>query len=218
MASAYLNCIIGKGAGSGWDKGEESAAARFIHREDPVILDVGANKGWWTAELRRLIGERGRWIAVDAAAECCATLRKLNGVEVIEAAVGERSGKAKFYTPGNAFGAASLYQRHDSYLLDQNLTFEEREVGVTTLDEILDMRGVEIVDMLKMDIEGNELFALRGAAQSLKTHRIRALTFEFGVGNISSRTYFLDFWELLTGYGYRLQRIYPGGNMEAGGV
>jgi FkbM family methyltransferase len=211
LASAYMNCIIGKGAGTGYDKGEERAASRFIHRENPVILDIGANKGLWTIELRRLIGERGRWILVDPAAECCAELRKLNAVEVIEAAVGERVGKAKFYTPGDGCGSASLHERRDSFLIEQNLIFKEREVAMTTIDEILDQRGIEMVDLAKMDIEGHELFALRGAARSLKTRRIRALTFEFGVGNIGSRTYFRDFWDLLTGHGYRIQRIYPGG-------
>jgi FkbM family methyltransferase len=211
LASAYLNCIIGKGAGAGWDKGEELAASRFIHRENPVIMDIGANKGWWTVELRRLIGERGRWVLVDPAAECCALLRKFDGVEVIEAAVGERAGKGKFYTPGDGSALASLHERHDSHVHEARIKMEEREVAVTTIDEILDKHGIEIVDLAKMDIEGHELFALRGAAVSLKTHRLRALTFEFGNSNVNSRTFFRDFWNLLTGYGYRIYRIYPGG-------
>jgi FkbM family methyltransferase len=213
LTSAYLNCIIGKGAGSGWHTGEELAAARFIHREDPVIMDIGANRGWWTVELRRLIGERGRWLLIDPAAECCVLLRKINGVEVIETAVGEQKGKAKFYTSGNGSGLASLHERHDSLmqLNKEDLMVEEREVAVTTIDAILDERGIDIVDMAKMDLEGHELFALRGAIKSLKTRRLRALTFEFGAGNVNSRTFFRDFWDLLTGYGYRLHRICPSG-------
>ncbi len=211
LGSSYLNCVIGKGGGSNWHMGEELAASQFIHRENPVIMDIGANKGWWTLELRRLIGERGRWILVDPAAECCAILRKISGVEVIEAAVGEHAGKAKFYTPGDGSGFASLHKRHDSHARMEHLILEEREVVVTTIDDILDRRGIEIVDMAKMDLEGHELFALRGAAQSLKTHRIRALTFEFGTSNVDSRTFFRDYFDLLTGYGYKIQRIYPGG-------
>ena len=37
---------------------------------------------------------------------------------------------------------------------------------------------------------------------ALSTGAIRALSFEFGSGNINSRTFFRDFWELLTGYRY----------------
>ena len=35
--------------------------------------------------------------------------------------------------------------------------------------------------------------------------------FEFGSANVNSRTFFRDFWDLLTGYGYRVERIIPGG-------
>jgi len=35
--------------------------------------------------------------------------------------------------------------RHDSYLVEQNLIFKEREVTVT-IDEILDRLGIEMVD------------------------------------------------------------------------
>jgi FkbM family methyltransferase len=211
LASSYLNCIIGKGGGGGWDRGEELAASRFILRENPVVMDIGANKGLWTTEVRRLLGERGRWILIDPAAECCAILRKLKGVEVIETAVGEHAGKAKFYTPGNGSGFASLHRRNDSHVRMEHLVLEEREVAVTTIDEILDKLGIEIIDMAKMDLEGHELFALRGAAQSLKTHRIRALTFEFGTSNVNSRTFFRDYFDLLTEYGYQILRIYPSG-------
>jgi FkbM family methyltransferase len=211
LTSSYLNCVIGKGGGSNWHQGERLAAARFIHRENPVIMDIGANKGWWTIELRRLIGERGRWILVDPAAECCAVLRKLNAVEVIEVAVGEHAGRAKLYTPGDGSGFASLHQRNDSHVRMEHLVLEEREVAMTTIDEILDQGGIEMVDLAKMDLEGHELFALRGAAQSLKTRRIHTLTFEFGTSNVNSRTFFRDYYDLLTGYGYRIQRIYPSG-------
>jgi hypothetical protein len=52
---------------------------------------------------------------------------------------------------------------------------------------------------------------LRGAARSLEAHRIRSLTFEIGTANVDSRTFFRDYFDLLTGYGYQIRRIYPGG-------
>ena len=209
LACAYLSCVVGKGAGSGWDKGEEAAASKIIRRPNPVILDLGANHGAWTQEMQRLIGSDGRWILVDAAVECCAILRQIKGVEVIEAAVGELPGKTVFYTPGEGAELASLYKRQDSCI--SGLKLQEREVTVTTIDQILNDRGITDVDLVKMDLEGHELFALRGASESLKKGRIRALTFEFGSGNVNSRTFFRDFWELLTGLGYTIQRICPGG-------
>jgi hypothetical protein len=37
------------------------------------------------------------------------------------------------------------------------------------------------------------------------------MSFEFGGGNINSRTYFRDYWDLLTRHGYEIYRILPGG-------
>jgi FkbM family methyltransferase len=209
FSNAYLNCVLGKGAGAGWDKSEELAVSKFIHNANPVILDIGANRGEWTKELRRLIGDNGTWILVEPAPECCALLRTISSVVVMEVAVGERPGRSVLYSPGDASVLASLHQRQDSFV--QGQAMNQREVTVVTIDGILDERGIDVADLVKMDLEGHELFALRGAEQSLRTHRIRALTFEFGSSNVNSRTYFRDFWELLTRNKYRIERIYPGG-------
>ena len=65
LISSYLNCLIGKGAGSNWHSGEEIAAAQLITRQEPVIMDIGANKGWWTIGLQKQLEGRGRWILID---------------------------------------------------------------------------------------------------------------------------------------------------------
>ena len=49
---AYLNFLLGKGSGVGWNMEEEIAAARTrIHRPNPVVFDIGANVGTWTQQL-----------------------------------------------------------------------------------------------------------------------------------------------------------------------
>ena len=42
---------------------------------------------------------------------------------------------------------------------------------------------------------------------------IKALTFEFGSGNVNSRTFFRDFWDLLNPLGYKIYRILPSSRM-----
>lgn len=214
----YANLLAGQGAGSGWDKGEETVAARIIRARgaNPVVIDCGANRGEWIAEVRHQLGsDQGTWIAVEPNPGCAPLLGKLPHLELVPVAAGEAPGKLDLYstdfTPemGYSTGLGSLYPRRDT--IAQGHQFQTRPVEVRTIDSILEERGIRRVDFLKMDLEGHELFALRGATAALSAGVIRALSFEFGAGNVNSRTFFRDFWELLSPYGYAFHRICPGG-------
>jgi hypothetical protein len=84
-------------------------------------------------------------------------------------------------------------------------------VPVVTIDSVIEDKKLDRIDFMKMDIEGHELFALKGAMQALEAHKIKALSFEFGSGNVNSRTYFRDFWNLLRPLDFEFHRICPGG-------
>ena len=53
---------------------------------------------------------------------------------------------------------------------------------------------------MKMDIEGHEPFALRGAKNSLQKGLFRYIQFEYGGCNIDSRTYLKDFYDIFQIY------------------
>lgn len=120
-------------------------------------------------------------------------------------------GNATLYSAGDAAGNASLHERRDTYFIDQS--FSPVTVPQVAIDSVIAKYAIATVDFMKMDIEGHELFALRGAQHSIEAGTIRALSFEFGSGNINSRTFFRDYWDLLTGHGYRLHRVLPGGRL-----
>jgi FkbM family methyltransferase len=218
LLASYLNLLIGKGCGTGWDKGEQIAAANVLRElraaAEPTVIDCGGNRGEWTREVRARLGtDRGRWVIIEPADECVRLCRQLPNVEVVAAAAGESPATLKLYTDAAASGLASLHERGDSFA--RGAHFTTREVPVITIDSIIDDKGLGRIDFMKMDIEGHELFALPGARKALEAGKIRALSFEFGAGNINSRTYFRDFWNLLTPLGYDIRRICPGGSTVA---
>jgi FkbM family methyltransferase len=88
-------------------------------------------------------------------------------------------------------------------------SFAEK-ITVETIDGFCKTRGISTIDFLKIDVEGHELSVLRGASQMLASSSISMIQFEFGPGNIYSRTYFYDFWSLLSEE-YNIHRIIPRG-------
>jgi FkbM family methyltransferase len=206
---AYLGILLGKGAGSGWGLDTEiDAALSTIHVSEPLIFDVGANCGLWSLEMQARLPD-ARFVLFEPQAACRAaiTAHGMSSWDVIGKAASSASGTASLYAPSAASGIASLHERRDSYFED--LSFSRLEVETVTLDGVIADRQVAQVDFMKMDIEGHELAALEGGRESLRAGVIKALSFEFGSGNINSRTYFRDYWDLLDGFGYRLFRVLP---------
>jgi len=211
IADAYFNFLIGKGAGTGWNLDEEvDAATDNIFRQSPIVFDVGANRGHWSLDFSKKRPD-GRIFLFEPSPGCQAEILalKLPNSTLIPSAVGEHSGLTSFYSCSNTDGSASLYERRDTPFL--NLVYQKTEVEITTLDQIFESHEIEFVDFVKMDIEGHELAALRGAVKAIEAGKIGALSFEFGCGNINSRTFFKDYFDLLTRAGFELQRIAPRG-------
>lgn len=210
---AYLNFLLGKGSGVGWDMEEEIAAARaLIRRPDPVVFDIGANVGTWTQGLLAAIPGATVFM-FEPSVQCWPEIerRGFTTAELIRSAVGEQAGKAKLHISSDFDHSASLHSRGDSYCRDND--YREVEIDVTTIDDFMAVRGIERVDYVKMDIEGHELFALHGARRALEERRIGAFAFEFGTANVNSHTFFRDFWQFLTEAGFRVSRITPGGRL-----
>jgi FkbM family methyltransferase len=210
MATALLQ---GKGSGSGWDIAAESTAALSLIPRGSTVFDVGANRGDWSRAIYDKLNGDVRLFLFEPQEACIDALKTLvdEGAVLTTAAVGESEGNAILYSPGGHAGNASLHERQDTYFAGQ--VFVPHEVKVISIDAFLKAKGIETVAFVKMDIEGHELFAMRGAQDALKRGTIRALSFEFGSGNINSRTFFRDHWNLLTSYNYKIFRVLPGGKL-----
>lgn len=204
--------IQGKAGGSGWDRAAESkVVAAFVRTSRPVIFDIGANQGEWAQNTLAELDRPCEMYLFDPSPDCCDVLRALNleNAQVVQAAVSNAAGRKFLYSSSKTSGTASLFERRDSCV--GNRKYTAQEVEVITLDEFIIERGIARVDFIKMDVEGSEFFALQGAKDALNSKIIKSMAFEFGSGNINSRTYFIDFWDYLSAFGYQFWRITPGG-------
>jgi methyltransferase, FkbM family len=115
------------------------------------------------------------------------------------------------FTDNEASGLASVYQRNLEYF-DITMNLSET-IKLTTIDKYCESHQIDKIHFLKLDIEGHELNALKGAARMINEGRINFIQFEFGGCNINSKTYFQDFYYLLKDK-YRIYRILKNGIYE----
>lgn len=214
-AGLYLDVLQGLGSGTGWDmSGEARAVASSVTGIDrPVIFDGGANFGQWALGMKRALQPANPFFFLFEPQSACQgilaalPIRKI----LLPVALGATPGEVTIAGVEPGFGAASIFERYDTYFGD--MSAHQELVPVVTIDSIVVEHGVESIDLLKLDVEGAELDALRGAKGSLEDGTVRTVAFEFGSANIYSRTFFRDFWDLLTPLGFHLFRIAPGGRL-----
>jgi FkbM family methyltransferase len=83
------------------------------------------------------------------------------------------------------------------------------DVPAATLDAFCGAEGLARVDLLKMDIQGGEAMALRGAAQLLARRAVRLIYVEVLFAPLyDGQAYFCDVSAILDGYGYQLFGLY----------
>lgn len=135
--------------------------------ETSNAMDIGANIGRVTRMMTRL-APRGKHIAVEPSPRLAKRLRRLPGVEVVEAAVGERSGEATFYEQIANHPQSSLVPAEGNDV-------RQRRVAVVTIDQLV---GGRAIDLIKIDVEGVEYAALTGAAETI-ARCVPTIIFEF---------------------------------------
>jgi FkbM family methyltransferase len=182
------------------------AALRQLLKPGMTAYDVGANIGYISLMLARLVGEKGRVFAFEALpsnVERWQTNVNLNGLsgrmQLFAGAVTDRSSPVRFlvHSSGGMGKAAGSAGRQDAYQA-------EIEVPGLSLDEFVFAGGNPVPQVIKLDIEGGEVLALPGMHRLLvEAHPILLLELH---GQESSQVC----WNLLTGLNYKLCWMKPG--------
>ena len=168
-----------------------------------VVVDAGANIGIYSEFLARRVGPTGVVNSFEPSPENferlqCAT-RKLSNVRVCQAGVGERSGRSMLYL------SDKLNVDHRTYMAEGDSRFGV-PIDIVALDDYFEPG--QRVDLIKMDIQGYELHALRGANRVLADNSTAKLLLElWPYGLKKAGANWLELIETLQGKNMAIYRV-----------
>lgn len=161
---------------------QEKLAYLKLVRNGDVVVEVGANLGYFTRLFGYLVGNKGSVVAFEPVPQTreklISNVRHLKQVLILPYALSNERGKFKMFIPGDTHGQASLKMHLDSDWLSSG---EVTSVSVECmpLAAIREICALDRIDFIKIDAEGSELFVLIGARDILlRDHPILHLEIE----------------------------------------
>ena len=145
-------------------------------KRSQVIFDVGANLGIYSL-TSAAISPEARLFAFEPTPAIAAHLRRtlednhLNRINVVEKAVARTSGTAVL----NLLGAKIEGNEGMNFVTQKAVAADSITIETVSLDDFCQLQGIDQIDLLKIDIQGNEAEALRGAERMLSEGRIRCI-------------------------------------------
>lgn len=183
---------------------------QLVQRPSPTVFDVGANLGQSTATFLGLF-EGCRVHAFEPQAALFEAMRqRIGGIPAVtlnQAAMGAAPGTATLHRTTHCESSSLLPLNRDSWWAQALHIAPEGEetVAVEAIDHYCATRGIESIDLLKLDTQGFEPECLRGALDMLRARRIGVIQAELVYHALYSRTTrFADLENLLYPLGYRL--------------
>jgi FkbM family methyltransferase len=188
----------------GYEAGETRLTMDMV-KPNHVVLDLGANIGYYTLIFSKLVGPGGRVYAFEPDPTNFELLgrnvrtNKYENATLVQKAVSDTTGSVKLYLSELSSGDHRIYDSHDGR--------SASEVEVIRLDDYFQDVSFK-ADFIKMDIQGAEHKALGGMMRLIeRSGPVTVLTefWPFGLTQAGSDPRaFLDLFKSL---GFRIQHV-----------
>lgn len=157
--------------------------------EGDTFVDLGANEGYFSILASKKVGRNGRVFSIEPQQRLWEVIQKnyelnyCSNATIIPYAVGEKEEKLiiNLYPSINT-GASSLSNKENFGKTRNNVRkkfFGTQQIQTKQLDKLAEDYGIEKINLIKIDIEGFEFFALKSAQSLLKNKLIDHILIEF---------------------------------------
>jgi FkbM family methyltransferase len=185
---------------------QETAVVKAILSAGMTFVDVGANWGYFTLLGANAVGGSGRVVSLEPHPVLFDVLQEnvkrnsLAQVMTLKLAASNETGTVDLI----GYDEASQNRGTSRLVSNRNGCLPIFQARAITLDDLFAKLCLETIDLLKMDIEGAEGFALQGLVKSLSQHRIHRLIVELHPEQLAEHGKIAeDVIELLMTLGYQ---------------
>jgi len=181
-------------------KYEEKYLDFFYPKKGDVVLDVGSHVGKYTIYAGKLVGKKGKVIAIEANPYNYQQLLrniKLNNLDDIV--------KAYNIAASDVNGIVELRMPKDfgrSTIINNRTIFEKERIKIKSirLENLLIDNSIEYVDWAKIDVEGSEIKVLAGMGCFL--NRVNKILIE-----VSNENRFI-FQKIMDKHGFKVEAVF----------
>tara|TARA_B110000483_G_scaffold83316_1_gene103422 strand:- start:1158 stop:1640 length:483 start_codon:yes stop_codon:yes gene_type:complete len=160
----------------------------MLNKND-CVLDIGANIGAHTIVIAKLVTE-GMVYAFEPdnsnykKLNTNIALNGFNNVKIVKSGIFHKPDYLDFFsskTHGNFDGNKSLHKSSLTCMGLSNDEIQSCKIEVTSIDIFVEKEKIK-PDFIKIDIEGNELKALKGMTNTIKKYK-PTIIFEYGTSH-----------------------------------
>ena len=172
-------------------------------RKSCTFVDIGANAGDWSAMVLD-VAPAAKVYVVEMIPSFASKLRHRfsERVTVIEAALSDQRGPVTAYRLGGG-------GRIPIGLGAGKKSKEVFDLQTRRGDDIVAEHDVDDIALIKIDVDGYDVLALRGFLSAIKKQR-PVVQFEYSRFYIFTRCYLKDAYELFSSMDYQVGRLMPG--------
>lgn len=207
-ADSYIEWTI---LSTGTYEDEINRLIRISLKDGENALDIGGNIGLQSIRMSQAVGKSGKVYAFEPLGYIQAkftknlTLNKVDNVQLFPYALSDNAGEAEFAVDRTVWnqGAFSLG--------GNPVGGEKQKVIIKIADDLSEIKALDNLALIKIDVEGFEYQVLRGLKQTLQKHKPRII-FEYDDNYwLKTGEKMSDCYDFLKSFGYTLYQITPVG-------
>ena len=190
-----------------YSNGEITVLKKIATMNPTLIIDGGANVGDYSVMANQIMPD----CTIYAFEPVEATFQHLlSNIKDLKNVVPIKKGlfKENCELSINLFASNEHSSIYDIVGLPQSSN-QKQTIALVRGDDFMRNQNIASVDFLKLDVEGAEYDALLGFETAIKNGAIKAVQFEYGYINISTKKLLIDYYTFFEANGYVLGKVFP---------